>query len=125
MEVSGQLHTFALYSPDPLDRRTSSPQNRSGRGDEEKNYEMTFVAFPATEYVFSRVIRTRTEMVFETLVSSPLNHLTRLIARENFTIQEKNSPHFPRRELNPDRPACSLVTILAIPGMTPFILDVN
>jgi hypothetical protein len=28
----------------------------------------------------------RTEMVFETLVCSPLNHLTRLIARENFII---------------------------------------
>jgi hypothetical protein len=32
-------------------------------------------------------LRTRTEMVFETLVCSPLNHLTRLIARENFIIQ--------------------------------------
>jgi hypothetical protein len=31
-------------------------------------------------------LRTRTEMVFETLVFSPLNHLTRLIARENFII---------------------------------------
>jgi hypothetical protein len=31
-------------------------------------------------------LRTRTEMVFETLVCSPLNHLTRLIARENFII---------------------------------------
>jgi hypothetical protein len=30
-------------------------------------------------------LRTRTEMVFETLVFSPLNHLSRLIARENFT----------------------------------------
>jgi hypothetical protein len=29
---------------------------------------------------------TRTKMVFETLVCSPLNHLTRLIARENFII---------------------------------------
>jgi hypothetical protein len=28
----------------------------------------------------------KTEMVFETLVCSPLNHLTRLIARENFII---------------------------------------
>jgi hypothetical protein len=32
-------------------------------------------------------------MVFETLVFSPLNHLTRLIARENFII-------FSRRESN-------------------------
>jgi hypothetical protein len=31
-------------------------------------------------------LRTRTEMVFETLVCSPLNHLTRLIARENFIM---------------------------------------
>jgi len=41
---------------------------------------------------FSRVIsrvsplRTRTEMVFETLVFLPFNHLTRLIVRENFFI---------------------------------------
>jgi hypothetical protein len=33
-------------------------------------------------------LRTRTEMVFGTLVSSPLNHLTRPIARENFIIIE-------------------------------------
>jgi hypothetical protein len=32
-------------------------------------------------------LRTRTEMVFETFVCSPLNHLTRLIGRENFIIQ--------------------------------------
>jgi hypothetical protein len=31
-------------------------------------------------------MRTRTEMVFETLVSKKLNHLTRLIAQENFII---------------------------------------
>jgi hypothetical protein len=31
-------------------------------------------------------LRTRTEMVFKTSVFSPLNHLTRLIARENFII---------------------------------------
>jgi hypothetical protein len=31
-------------------------------------------------------LRTRTEMVFETLVCSPLNHLTPLIDRENFII---------------------------------------
>jgi hypothetical protein len=38
-------------------------------------------------------LRTRTEMVFKILVFSPLNHLTRLIARENFIIlicQESN-----------------------------------
>jgi hypothetical protein len=33
-----------------------------------------------------RVLRTRTEMVFETLVFSLLNHLTWLIALENFII---------------------------------------
>jgi hypothetical protein len=36
-------------------------------------------------------LRTRTEMVFETLVCSPLNHLTRLIPRENFIIYPKVS----------------------------------
>jgi hypothetical protein len=42
-------------------------------------------------------LRTRTEMVFETLVYSQLNHLTRLIARENFIIlsrRESNKSHF-------------------------------
>jgi hypothetical protein len=42
-------------------------------------------------------LRTRTEMVFETLVCSPLNHLTRLIARENFIIlsrRESNKSHY-------------------------------
>jgi hypothetical protein len=41
-------------------------------------------------------MRTRTEMVFETLVFSPLNHLTLLIARENFIIlsrRESNKSH--------------------------------
>jgi hypothetical protein len=32
------------------------------------------------------ILRTKTEMVFETLVCSTLNHLTPLIARENFII---------------------------------------
>jgi hypothetical protein len=32
----------------------------------------------------STALRTRTEMVFDTLVSKKLNHLTRLIAREDF-----------------------------------------
>jgi hypothetical protein len=40
-----------------------------------------------------RVLSLRTDMVFETLVFSPLNNLTRLIARENFII-------FSRRESN-------------------------
>jgi hypothetical protein len=44
------------------------------------NNEVRFVAFPASEY--DEVLTT--EMVFETLVCSPLNHLTRLIARESF-----------------------------------------
>jgi hypothetical protein len=38
-------------------------------------------------------LRTRTEMVFETLLFSPFNHLTRLTGRENFIIlsrQESN-----------------------------------
>jgi hypothetical protein len=59
---------------------------------------MRFVAFPETEYdevlsgyqpgqmVGTSTLRTRTEMVFETLVFSPHNHLTRLIARENLMI---------------------------------------
>jgi len=34
--------------------------------------------------VLSSTLRTKTEMVFETLVFSPLNHLTQLIAWENF-----------------------------------------
>jgi hypothetical protein len=48
--------------------------------------QMRFVAFPATEYdeVFlgyqTSMLRTRTEMVFKTLVFSLLNHLTWLIA---------------------------------------------
>jgi hypothetical protein len=42
MEVSGQLHTSAVYlqgkSPwYPLNRRLGGPQSRSGRGGEEKN----------------------------------------------------------------------------------------
>jgi hypothetical protein len=43
------------------------------------------------------LLRTRTEMVLETLVFSPLNHLTRLIAWENliiFSRQESNKSHF-------------------------------
>jgi hypothetical protein len=46
---------------------------------------------------FSQAIRMRTEMVFEMLVFSPLNHLTWLIARGNFIIlscQESNKSHF-------------------------------
>jgi hypothetical protein len=42
-------------------------------------------------------LRTRTEMVFKTLVFSPLNHLTQLIAWENFIIlscRESNKSHF-------------------------------
>jgi hypothetical protein len=55
-------------------------------------HHLRSVAFPATEYdeVLSgcqtSTLRTRTEMVFETLVCSPLKHLTRLIARENLII---------------------------------------
>jgi hypothetical protein len=42
MEVSGQLHAPAALPPEkepwhPLDRRLGGPQNRSGRGGEEKN----------------------------------------------------------------------------------------
>jgi hypothetical protein len=42
MEVSGQLHATADLPPGkeplyPLDRRLGGLQNRSGRGDEEKN----------------------------------------------------------------------------------------
>jgi hypothetical protein len=56
---------------------------------------------PGQVYVFGQnilpnhcqtsTLRTRTEMVFQTLVCSPLNHLTRLTARENFIIREKVS----------------------------------
>jgi hypothetical protein len=45
-------------------------------------------------------LRTRTEMVFETFVCSPLNHLTWLIAQENFIIlsrRESNKSHFTRQ----------------------------
>jgi hypothetical protein len=34
-------------------------------------------------------LRTRTEMVLETLVFSPFNHLTRLVAREDFIIHSR------------------------------------
>jgi hypothetical protein len=67
---------------------------------------LRFVAFPATEYdeVSSgyqpsqmvewwenqtSTLRTRTEVVFETLVFPPLNQLTRLIARGHFIIVGK------------------------------------
>jgi hypothetical protein len=59
--------------------------------------KVRFVAFPETEYdevllgyqpAQMVLLRTRTEMVFETLVFSPLNHLTRLIARENFIMRK-------------------------------------
>jgi hypothetical protein len=36
--------------------------------------------------IISTTLRTRTEMVFQTLVSTKLNHLTRFITRENFII---------------------------------------
>jgi hypothetical protein len=42
--------------------------------------------------IISTTLRTRTEMVFETLVSTKLNHLTQLINRENFIIQH-NIPY--------------------------------
>jgi hypothetical protein len=34
-------------------------------------------------------LRTRTEMVLETLVFLPFNHLTRLVTRENFIIHSR------------------------------------
>jgi hypothetical protein len=36
--------------------------------------------------MYFSILRTRTEMVIETLVFSPFNHLTRLVAREDFII---------------------------------------
>jgi len=36
------------------------------------------------DHINSTTLRMRTEMVFETLVFTKLNHLTRLIAQENF-----------------------------------------
>jgi len=50
---------------------------------EHEENEVRFVAFLASEYdkVFlASTLRTRTEMVFETLVFPLLNHLTQLIA---------------------------------------------
>jgi hypothetical protein len=46
----------------------------------------------------SKTISVLVLRVFETLVWLPLNHLTRLIARENFIIlsrQESNKSHIP------------------------------
>jgi hypothetical protein len=34
------------------------------------------------------ILRSTTEMVLETLVFSPFNHLTRLVARRNFIIKD-------------------------------------
>jgi hypothetical protein len=48
------------------------------------------VAFTATLYEYNKIVstlKTRTEMVLETLVFSSLNHLTRLVAREYFIIR--------------------------------------
>jgi hypothetical protein len=64
---------------------------------------------------------TRTKMVFETVVFSLLNHLTRLIAREYFIIlsrRESNKSHYtsdvsrfsPARHINPDY-ACMILTV--------------
>jgi len=39
-----------------------------------------------SHHINSTTLRTRTEIVFETLVSTKLNHLTQLIALENFII---------------------------------------
>jgi hypothetical protein len=65
------------------------------------NTIMSMMKFPRAISRFkwlsgSSSLRTRTEMVFETLVCSPLNHMTRLIARENFIIlsrRESNKCH--------------------------------
>jgi len=43
-------------------------------------------AISRVRWFSSTTLGKRTEMVFETLVSKKLNHLTRLIARENFII---------------------------------------
>jgi hypothetical protein len=51
---------------------------------------------PTFHHNQTSTLRTRTEMVFETLAFSPLNHLTLLIARENFIIlsrRESNKSH--------------------------------
>jgi len=51
-------------------------------------------------------------MVFETLVCSPLNHLTRLIARENFIILS-------HRESNKSR----ITVIIQMPYLSKFIIN--
>jgi hypothetical protein len=61
-----------------LNEWLGGPHSRSGCDGEEKRI-----------HCWTSTLRTRSEMVFETLVCSPLSHLTRLIARENFII-EKN-----------------------------------
>jgi hypothetical protein len=48
---------------------------------------ISVLVFRVVTHISSTTLRTRTEMVFETLVSTKLNHLTRLIARENFIIK--------------------------------------
>jgi hypothetical protein len=62
-------------------------------------YDEVFSGYQPGQLVerWENTLRTRTEMVFETLVFSPFNHLTRLIARENFIIlshRESNKSHF-------------------------------
>jgi hypothetical protein len=54
------------------------------------NSEKTYISKTISVFVLRihiSTLRTRTEIVFETLVFSPFNHLTWLIAQENFIIK--------------------------------------
>jgi hypothetical protein len=65
----------------------------------------------------STTLRTRTEMVFETLVSTKLNHLTRLIIRENLIIVKKSPPFMEPQSSSPcshepdTGPSCTIRSI--------------
>jgi hypothetical protein len=60
------------------------------------------------------------EMVFETLVFSLLNHLTQLVAQENFIILsrwESNKPHFIEKE--------EVMTAVYILGLASYAISVG
>jgi hypothetical protein len=61
MEMSGQLHAPAALLPGkepsyPLDRRLGGPQNRSGRGCEEKNFQPLLGLEPPIVQLLAHVI---------------------------------------------------------------------
>jgi hypothetical protein len=60
--------------------------------DEKTNVSKSISVLVLRVHNQTSTLRTRTELVFETLVFSPLNHLARLIARENFiTLSRRES----------------------------------